>query len=263
MRTALTDTNSGNISVTDTYENFHEYEIQWTPDSITWLIDGQKGRVKQRSETWNASANQWNYPQTPARLQISIWPGGAASNAQGTIDWAGGPINWNSTDIQSYGYDFATFGQIEVECYNATSPPGTSSGVSYTFNSWLATNDTVIDGDKPTVLKSFLGSGLDMNAGASSASGSSPTASATAETVPGGSSQGQGSNPGLGNDGSGSGGGGGSGTASSSSCQATGFSQDCGGSGSSSKNGGANSYERPLGASGLAIIVGFVGLLWL
>ncbi|KAK3944388.1 concanavalin A-like lectin/glucanase domain-containing protein [Diplogelasinospora grovesii] len=256
--------NSANISLSDTYNNWHEYEIQWTPDQITWLVDGQVGRVKKRSDTWNATSNQWGFPQTPARVQISIWPGGADTNAPGTIQWAGGPIDWNSAEIKNNGYYFATFGQIEVECYNASSPPGTNKHVSYTYNDISATNNTVVDGDKPTILKSFAGSGLDMNAGGSSASGSSGTATASSApvaSVPGGTAAGPGSVPG----GSSSGGSSdGSSTGSASSCQATGFSQNCGGSSSSgSKSDGVRGVERTLGASAFAVVVGFAGLLLL
>ncbi len=145
MRVLVADTrlddNSGNISLSDTYNNFHTYEIQWTPDDITWLVDGQVGRVKKRSDTWNATSNQWGFPQTPSRVQISIWPAGASSNAPGTIQWAGGPIDWASDDIKNYGYDFATFGKIEVDCFNAKSPPGTNLHTSYTYNNAAATNN--------------------------------------------------------------------------------------------------------------------------
>lgn len=247
--------NSGNITgVSDTFNDFHTYEIQWTPDTITWLLDGKVGRVKKRSETWNATANQWAYPQTPSRVQLSLWPGGADTNAPGTINWAGGPINWNSDDIKSYGYDFATFGEITVECFNAKSPPGTNLHTSYTYTNAAATNDTVIDGDKPTILKSFSGSGLDMNAGGSTPSGTN-TATGPVASVPGGTAAGPGSNPGIDA--------GSSGTTSSASCQATGFSQNCGGtSGTSSKSAGSRSVSALSGA--VAAIVGLAaGALFL
>ncbi len=150
--------------MSDTFNNYHEYEIQWTPDTITWLIDGQVGRVKERKDTWNATANQWYYPQTPARVQISIWPGGLASNAKGTIDWAGGEIDWNSEDIKTNGYYHAQFESVEVKCYDTDTAPGTNKGKSYTYKNKAGTNDTVVDGDKPTILKSLLGSGTNMTA---------------------------------------------------------------------------------------------------
>jgi beta-glucanase (GH16 family) len=258
--------NSGNISLSNTYDNFHDYEIEWTPDEIKWSVDGQVGRTKKRSETWNATSNQWAYPQTPSRVQISIWPAGDEKNAKGTIDWAGGPIDWNSDDIKNYGYDFATFGEISVECYNANSGPGTSKGVSYTFNNIAATNDTVVDGNKSTVLKSFLGTGLDMDAGASSAT-NKPTGTASSSgpiaSVPGGSSGGVGSNPGQGADGTG-GNNGGSGSNSAPACVATGFSQNaCGNDPGKSKNDGSRGVKRTLGASAFAVVIGFAGLLFL
>jgi len=211
-------------------------------------------------------------------VQLSIWPGGAETNAKGTIDWAGGPIDWNSEDIQNYGYDFATFGQVEVECYNATSGPGTNSKTSYTYSDARGTNDTIVDGDKGTILKSFSGTGLDMNAGgSSSSSGASASGTATKSasgavaSVPGGTASGPGSSPGEQGDGvssAGSGdGAGGSSTGSSAGCQATGFSQDCGGSSSSSGNGGTNAgarvVERTVGASALAVLVAVGGMMWL
>lgn len=154
-----------NISLSDTFNNYHEYEIRWTPDTITWLIDGQEGRVKKRSDTWNATTNQWHYPQTPSRVQISLWPGGLETNAKGTVDWAGGVIDWNNhEDIQTNGYYYAQFESVEVECYKGQGGIGTNNKKSYYYNDPRGTNDTVVDSDKPTILKSLLGSGTNMSA---------------------------------------------------------------------------------------------------
>ncbi|KUJ22973.1 uncharacterized protein LY89DRAFT_663460 [Mollisia scopiformis] len=178
--------NELNISLSDTFNNYHTYEIDWTPDAITWLVDGQIGRTKKRSDTWNATSNQWMFPQTPARVQLSLWPAGLASNGQGTVDWAGGLVDWNSADIQANGYYYATFESVTVSCYNATSSPGTNTGVSYTYNGYTGTNDTVVDGTDATVLSSFLATGTNMTLGAVASGSSSGTQpSTTAETVPG------------------------------------------------------------------------------
>ena len=76
--------NSANISgLSDTYDNWHTYVIDWTPDSITWSVDGVVGRVKTRNSTWNETSNIYNYPQTPARIQFSIWPGGNSTMPKG------------------------------------------------------------------------------------------------------------------------------------------------------------------------------------
>jgi len=198
--------NSANITLSDTFDNFHTYEVDWTPDTITWKVDGQVGRTKKRSETWNATANKWDYPQTPARVQLSLWPGGLESNAQGTIDWAGGLVDWNSADIQNNGYYYAQFKSVSISCYNATKPPGTNENTSYKYNNKKGTNDTVVDGDDPTVLASFQATGEDMDAGKPQSSGtqSASKPSSTAESIPGLSGGGPGTDNHAGDSGSGS-----------------------------------------------------------
>jgi len=244
--------NSGNISVpSNSYDNFHEYEIRWTPEEITWLVDGKVGRTKKKSETWNATSNQWNFPQTPSRVQISLWPGGLETNAKGTIDWAGGAIDWNSDDIKANGYYFATFGELTVQCYNAPSAPGTNKGKSYYYNDISATNNTVVDSNKPTILKSLAGSGLNMDLDDGSHVGdnvnSVPGGSAPAGQVPGGNSPPQG--------------GGGAGGAANNGCSTGGFTQNCNPP-AGGNSGGVRVAERT-GASALAVIVGIAGLLLL
>ena len=213
------------------------------------------GRVKKRSETWNATTNQWDFPQTPATLQISLWPGGAPTNAPGTVQWAGGPIDWGHPDIKNLGYYYATFGPISIECYNGSSGAGTNKRTSYVYNSAVGTNNTVIDGDKPTVLASFMGSGLDMNAGAGSNNdGNSPVAQ-----IPGGSNVGPGQNPGGAASVIGAAGPTGTGTAQD--CSATTFSQNCGAIGNKSE--GVRRGALSLGASLMAVVAAVAGSFWL
>jgi hypothetical protein len=272
--------NSQNISLSDTFNNYHTYEIDWTPDTITWSVDGQVGRVKNREDTWNATANRWDFPQTPARVQLSLWPGGLDSNAQGTIDWAGGLVDWGAPDIQNNGYYYAAFKSVSIECYNGKTAPGTNSGVSYKYNSRVGTNDTVVDGDDPTVLGSLQATGEDMDAGKPSGTDSVSTPTATAGVVPGLSGAGPGSDSHVG-DTSGSGSGNspvatiGSGPAATSASDSgpTGssggsFDQGTGSSGSSgssdTKTGGADrigGQERVLGGSVFAGIVAVVALM--
>lgn len=267
----VTGTNAKNITnISDTYANFHEYEIQWTPDTVTWLVDGVAGRTLKKSDTWNASSNSWNYPQTPARVQLSIWPGGASTNAQGTIDWAGGAIDWNSADIQQFGYDFATVQSVSIECYNADSAPGTNNAVSYYYDNAAGTNNTVVNGKNDTVLASFVATGTDMDAGASSASASG--AAATVATVPGQSSSGNGNSAGIGDTSSGSSSGSSGGASSSGSSSTdcasdvTEFSQSCttGSASTSSAAAGVVTGDRSMGeASAFAAIVAFVFLAYM
>ncbi|KAG5918679.1 hypothetical protein E4U42_006776 [Claviceps africana] len=265
--------NSGNVTLSDTFRNFHEYEIRWTPDKIEWLVDGRVGRSKLRKDTWNATSQSWMYPQTPARVQLSVWPGGAATNAKGTVDWAGGPIDWNAPDIKNVGYFYATLAEVSIQCYDAKRAPGTNKNKSYTYGSTRATNDTVLDGDGDTVLGSFEGTGFDRKKDAPSASQSGASPKKTAATIPGGGTGGAGQDHG-GNQGSGpaSGGGGdngGSGAANNN-CPPSSFNQDCstgGGNNKNSKGDGGKSGKSDgskARASALAMLVAGVALLsWL
>jgi len=246
-------THSANITMEgNTFDDWHTYTIDWTPDQIQWSVDGQVGRTLLKTDTYNATTGNWEFPQTPSRIQLSLWPGGLASNGQGTISWAGGLINWDGEDIQEHGYYYAQVSEVVVECYD---PPSGAQGSGTNAYEWLNTNalNTSVDmTNDGTVLNSFLGTGTNLTAELPSAVTSAttvvetvngkattivstlqPTGTNGAETVPGLSGAGTNSGdlssqPGDdGSDGSGSA----SGTAGGSESTATGWSQD----GSSSK----------------------------
>lgn len=165
LTTHVIDENSENITLSDTFENFHEYEIRWTPEKIEWYIDGKLGRTKEKKETWNATSQNFEFPQTPSRVQLSLWPGGKETNAEGTRAWAGGTIDWEAPDIQNNGYFYATFSDVEIECFNSPTAPGTNKGKSYWYNNVRGTNDTIVDGDKDHIIASLQATGTDMDKG--------------------------------------------------------------------------------------------------
>lgn len=251
----ITDyTNTGNESVEDTFGTFHTYEIDWTPDSITWSIDGQVKRVKKRSDTWNATDHKFHYPQTPSRVQLSLWPAGLPSNGQGTIDWAGGLVDWNSQDIKTYGYYYAIFDEVTIQCYDP--PPGANikGSKSYIYTDPAGTNDTVEITDKDTVLKSFLGSGTDMNADYPSASSSGGPAPTDINVIPGLSGGGPGTNGQRPADSS-------SATKPGATPGSNGFSQGGGSGGSKGSSGAAPQNEQMLKGSLFAVLVAVVVLV--
>ncbi len=212
------DSHGQNISLSNTFENFHTYTIDWKPDSITWSVDGQVGRVLKRDDTFNKTTNRYDYPQTPARVQLSLWPAGLSTNGKGTIEWAGGLIDFeNSQDIRNNGYYYAMVNQVTIECYDPPSDAKRSGKTSYIFTNDAGTQDAVEMSDKPTVLKSLLGSGTNMSADFPSnspkpkpKSGSTSTSSAAAEptddeggfSIPGLSGAGTGASSGRGGAGS-------------------------------------------------------------
>lgn len=160
----MLDENSANISTTDSFNNFHDYEIRWTPDKIEWLIDGELGRTQERKDTWNETAQHWDFPQTPARVQLSLWPGGLETNPKGTVDWAGGVIDWDHKDIKEVGYFWATIESVSIECFNGDDI-GSNKKNSYIYNDMRGTNDTVEDTDNEHILASLQATGLDMEKG--------------------------------------------------------------------------------------------------
>ena len=68
----------------------HTFALNWTADSLVWLIDG----VAQRTLHYADAVGGKNYPQTPMNLRIGIWAGGDPDNSPGTISWAGGKTDY-------------------------------------------------------------------------------------------------------------------------------------------------------------------------
>ncbi|RHZ74901.1 putative glycosidase crf2 [Aspergillus turcosus] len=246
----------GNASVPggDTFADWHEYTVDWKPDAITWSVDGVVKRTLTKESTYNETLKVYKYPQTPSRMQLSLWPAGQASNAPGTIAWAGGEINWDSQDIQDVGYYYATFGEITVECYDPPSGADIQGNKAYIFTNEAGLESSVEITNNNTVLASFGATGLDMNLGASSsASGSANQTSTGSNTVPSGNG-GAGTVPGSSQGAS-------SGTSTSgSSSSSTGFSQ---GGTPTSKNAAPSQNERVLNGSFFAVLVAVVALVTL
>lgn len=148
---------------------------------MTWSVDGEVMRTLKKEDTYKNG--KYNYPQTPARVQLSLWPAGLPSNGQGTIDWAGGIINWDSQYMQ-HGYYYARMMEVNVECYDPPSGTKKDGDKSYYYTSRDGLESDVAIGDENTILGSILASGEDPKYNPSgSGDGAKPTT--TAETVPG------------------------------------------------------------------------------
>ncbi|EAW11474.1 putative cell wall glucanase (Utr2) [Aspergillus clavatus NRRL 1] len=262
--------NGANASVPggDTFGEWHEYSIDWKPDALTWSVDGEVKRTLTRESTFNKTSNRYQYPQTPSRMQLSLWPAGQASNAPGTISWAGGQINWDSEDIKKDGYFSASFAEITVECYDPPKGADIKGSKSYIFTNNDGLESSVRITDNKTVLASFGATGLNMDLGAStSASGGANKTSSGANTIPSGNG-GSANVPGnsQGGNSSSSSTGSSSGSASSGSSDSSssgGFSQGTGSSGASNKNAAPSQSERVMKGSFFAVLVAVVVLVTL
>ncbi|KAF2168583.1 glycoside hydrolase family 16 protein [Zasmidium cellare ATCC 36951] len=275
------------LDTSDTRSNTHTYTIDWTPDQVTWSIDGNSMRTLKKSDTWNSSTNSYHFPQTPARVQLSLWPAGLESNGEGTVSWAGGLVNWDSQYMQN-GYYYAMVNDVSIECYDPPDGYTNNGDKSYYYMDTLGTNSSVAIGNNDTILSSFMATGdnpsFDPNAKPSgtsssktnSATSSSASISATPESVPGisgggnmASSNGAPAGDANGNTGTGSSGssgsGSGSGTDSSAASQSSassgssGFSQ--GGSSSGSGSGSSSDAPKIVAGSAVALLGFFVAAL--
>jgi len=121
--------------LTDTNANYHDYTIDWQPDTLRFLIDNKEVRSVNKKDTLKNGVFQ--YPTTPARIQLSIWPAGIPSMPQGTVQWAGGMINWQDPDYVANNNQFvATVSQVTVKCTDSLQI--TPNTISYVWGA----NDT-------------------------------------------------------------------------------------------------------------------------
>lgn len=72
---------------------FHAYKIDWSPERLIFSIDGQSVRTIAYNDP--LANNGQTYPQTPMKVKLGNWAGGASGNSPGTIQWAGGPTDFS------------------------------------------------------------------------------------------------------------------------------------------------------------------------
>jgi len=106
--------------ISDTYANYHAYSIDWQPDTLTWSIDGNIVRTVNRVDTLSKDGTHYAYPSTPSRVQLSIWPAGIPSMPQGTVEWAGGMINWSDPDYVAQGQFSVLVKSVTIQCSQET-----------------------------------------------------------------------------------------------------------------------------------------------
>ncbi|KAF2124343.1 glycoside hydrolase family 16 protein [Dothidotthia symphoricarpi CBS 119687] len=176
-------TNGGELAIGGSaVESMHEYCVDWKEDSLSWSIDGETTRTLNRKDTWNSTSNRFDYPQTPSRIMLSLWPAGLPTNAKGTVEWAGGEIDWNSQYMQN-GYYYARFQEVTVECYDPPPMAQVNGKKSYKYTDKAGTNNTVEISNDLVVLGSLMGTGE--NPGEAMKSGSAQATQSVA-MVPGG-----------------------------------------------------------------------------
>lgn len=46
----------------NTSADFHVYRVEWYPDHMTWIVDGNTVRTVNKADTYSASGNEYMYP---------------------------------------------------------------------------------------------------------------------------------------------------------------------------------------------------------
>ncbi|TFY65760.1 hypothetical protein EVG20_g5337 [Dentipellis fragilis] len=123
------DTTDG---ISDTFSNYHDYTIDWQPDALNFLVDNKTVRTIKQSDMVDSNGVS-HYPNTPSSIQLSLWPAGINTSAPGTVQWAGGMINWDDPDYKSAGHFYATIKKVDIKCADPQSP--NSSVTSYVYGS--------------------------------------------------------------------------------------------------------------------------------
>jgi hypothetical protein len=136
----------------------HEYCVDWKEDTLEWSINGKVQRTLEREGTWNKTSGRYDYPQTPARIMLSLWPAGLPTNEKGTVEWAGGEIDWNSPYMTN-GYYAARFSEVTVKCYDPPEGAQIKGKKTYKYTDEAGTNNTVAITDDVVVLGSLMGTG--------------------------------------------------------------------------------------------------------
>lgn len=72
-----------------TQNEFHTYALNWTSESLTWLIDDKPLRTLNYADANGGK----NFPQTPCNVRLGNWPGGDSKD-EGTVQWAGGKVDY-------------------------------------------------------------------------------------------------------------------------------------------------------------------------
>lgn len=172
----------GDVSdgLTDTYKNFHDYTIQWTPDALVFQIDGKTVRTLKASDFVKNGVSQ--FPSTPSRIQLSLWPAGTSASG-GTVEWAGGMVDWNNKDYVAAGNQFRTYVKsISVTCADPQAP--TSNQISYVYAQGSTSNQPKIElsTNSPVMNGVSSGSSGTTTGSTTGSTSSSTTTSTTAAT---------------------------------------------------------------------------------
>ncbi|KAL4795725.1 concanavalin A-like lectin/glucanase domain-containing protein [Aspergillus venezuelensis] len=186
--------------------SFHTYTIEWTPQTVSWAIDGDVRRTLTRAEAQGGS----RFPQTPARLRIGIWAGGDPTNGEGTIEWAGGETDYSAAPFTmyiksvhientypgneySYSDNSGDWQSINVDNSKPDSSASSSSSTSSDSTITTTTKSTTSSSSSSTSISSEISSPTSTSTDSDSATSTSDSDSSSPTAIETGSGSGSGS----------------------------------------------------------------------
>ncbi|KAJ5592147.1 Concanavalin A-like lectin/glucanase subgroup [Penicillium hordei] len=126
------------VGVSAPHDSFHTYTIQWSKDTVNWLIDGANVRTLNYKDAQGGD----RFPQTPMNIHIGIWAGGAPTNGQGTIDWAGGLTDYSKGPYSMYVKSISVKNANPAESYTWSDKSGSAESIKFTGSNAVSSRST-------------------------------------------------------------------------------------------------------------------------
>lgn len=148
-------------------DGFHKYTIDWTPEYLSWSVDGAEIRRLKRGDANGGH----NYPQTPMKVKLGNWVGGGSKSPEGTVQWAGGLAEW----------DQAPFTMTVKSLKITDGQPGAKT---YTYGDKTGSDASIIvDGKKGAVFQEQDASSSEASESTSTKATSTKTSSVTTSST--------------------------------------------------------------------------------
>ncbi|KAL6244633.1 hypothetical protein RBB50_008161 [Rhinocladiella similis] len=113
---------------------YHTYVFDWTPDTLTWSVDGSNVYTTKNSYQ---TSGAYQYPQTPSRLHLGVWAAGDQDNNPATVWWAGGYSNFSLAPFSAY------VKSVKITTSNPCSSWQYPNPFNGTYQAVLCTNQTM------------------------------------------------------------------------------------------------------------------------
>lgn len=68
---ARSDSHGGKALARNRASDYVVYGFTWTPDYLSWTVEGKTVRTLQRDDTLDKTSGLYKFPQTPSRVQFS------------------------------------------------------------------------------------------------------------------------------------------------------------------------------------------------